>query len=190
MRPADLIAVLAAETASNPLAIEPVEVVVGTVAFLLLFIVLRRTVFPRLERIYAERAERIDGGMRRAEETRKQAAALRQDYEVQHAALRAEAARMRDEARAEGQRVRAELRAAAEEEAERMRLRGVEQLDRAREQVCQELRPQLGELAAALAERILGGRLDPALQAAVVAEFLAEPDGAAPEAGVRATRPG
>jgi F-type H+-transporting ATPase subunit b len=190
MHPADPTAVLAAETASNPLAVDPVEVVVGVVAFLLLFIVLRRTVFPRLERMYAERAERIDGGMRRAEETRRQAAALRQDYEAQHAALRAEAARIRDEARAEGQRVRAELRAAAEEEAERMRLRGVEQLDRAREQVRQELHPRLGEPATALAERILGGRLDPALQAAVVAEFLAALDDAAPETGETATRPG
>jgi F-type H+-transporting ATPase subunit b len=183
------VAVLAAGT-PNPLAYDPTEVVVGVVAFLLLFVVLRRTVFPRLEQVYAERVDRIDGGMQRAEEMRRQAAALRQEYDDQLSGLRAEAARIRDEARAEGQQVRAELRAAAEAEAERIRLLGMEQLAQAGEQVRRDLRGELGGLAVGLAERILGGPLGSAVRPGVVNEFLADLDRTAPEAGETASRSG
>jgi F-type H+-transporting ATPase subunit b len=171
---------LAAE-AESPLNYDPLEIVVGVVAFLVLFLVLRATVFPAFERIYAERADRIEGGAARAEETRKRAAALRQEYEEQLAALRAEAAGIRDEARAEGQRIRVELRERAEAEVARIRQEGEAQLAATREQVIRELRGELGGLSTELAERILGGALviGPG-PAAVVAEFLAETDGRSP----------
>jgi F-type H+-transporting ATPase subunit b len=162
--------------------------------------VLRRAVLPRLERVYAERADRIDGGQQRAEVLREQAAAIRQEYDDRIAELRAEAARIRDEARAEGQQVRSELRAAAEAEVEGLRRRGAEQLAVARERAVRELRGELDGLATGLAQRVLGGALgDGARRSAVVAEFLAEldtgrdgadPDRTAPEAGEAAGRPG
>jgi F-type H+-transporting ATPase subunit b len=170
---------LAAE-ATNPLNYDPLEVVVGVVAFLLLFLLLRRTVFPVFERVYAERADRIDGGLQRAEETRKRAAALQQEYEQQLAELRAEAARIRDEARADGQRARAELRAAAEAEVARIRERGEADIAAARDQVVREMRGELGGLSADLAERIVGGPLGDGYGVTAVDAFLAELDGRSP----------
>jgi F-type H+-transporting ATPase subunit b len=150
---------LAAEGELNPLVPHTVEIVVGTIAFLLLFWLLARTVFPQFERIYAERTDKIEGGLKRAEEAQEQAASLKRQYEEQLAGLRAEAARIRDDARAEGNRIRAELREQAEQEAERIRQRGEEQLAAQRAQAVRQLRGEIGGLSVQLAERIIGTSL-------------------------------
>jgi F-type H+-transporting ATPase subunit b len=161
----------------NPLVPHPVEIIVGTIAFLLLFWLLRRTALPQFEKVYAERKDRIEGGLKRAEEAQEEAAELKQRYEEQLAGLRAEAARIRDEARAEGAQIKAELRAQAEEEATRIRARGEEQLAAAREQVVRQLRAEIGGLSVQLAERIIGDSLaDEARRSATVDNFLAELD--------------
>ena len=162
----------------NPLTPHPVEMIVGTIAFLLLLLLLWKTVFPQFEKIYAERTDKIEGGLKRAEDAQQEAADLRQQYEEQLAGLRAEAARIRDDARAEGQQIKAELRAQAEEEATRIRQRGEEQLAALREQAVRQLRGEIGGLSVQLAQRIIGDSLaDDARRSATVDSFLAELDG-------------
>ena len=168
--------VLAAEEL-NPLVPHTVEIIVGTIAFILLFLVLRKTAFPQFEKVYAERTDKIEGGLKRAEEAQQEAAELKRQYEEQLAGLRAEAARIRDDARAEGQQIKAELRAQAEEEAARIRQRGEEQLAAAREQAVRQLRADVGGLSIQLAERLIGESLaDDARRSATVDAFLAELD--------------
>ena len=170
--------VLAAEGELNPLVPNIAEIVVGTIAFLLLFWLLSRTVFPQFEKVYAERTDRIEGGLKRAEEAQEQAEALKRRYEEQLAGLRAEAARIRDDARAEGNRIRAELREQAEEEAERIRRRGEEQLAAERERAVRQLRGEVGGLSVQLAERLIGTSLaDEDRRRETVDTFLAELDG-------------
>ena len=184
--------IIAAEGELNPLVPHTVEIVVGTIAFLLLFWVLARTVFPQFEKVYAERTDRIEGGLKRAEEAQEQAAALKRQYEEQLAGLRAEAARIRDDARAEGNRIRAELREQAEEEAERIRRRGEEQLAAQRERAVRQLRGEVGGLSVQLAERLIGTSLaDEDRRRQTVDSFLDELDGfAADRAGDgRGTQP-
>ena len=171
----------------NPLVPHPVEIVVGTIAFLLLLWLLSRTVFPQFEKVYAERTDRIEGGLKRAEEAQEQAAALKRQYEEQLAGLRAEAARIRDDARAEGNRIRAELREQAEEEAARIRQRGEEQLVAQREQAVRQLRGEIGGLSVQLAERLIGTSLgDDGRRSETVDSFLAELDGLADRRGTAA----
>lgn len=171
--------ILAAEEL-NPLVPHTVEIIVGTIAFILLFLVLRKTAFPQFEKVYAERTDKIEGGLKRAEEAQEQANELKRQYEEQLAGLRAEAARIRDDARAEGQQIKAELRAQAEEEAARIRQRGEEQLAVAREQAVRRLRGEIGGLSVQLAERLIGDSLaDDARRSATVDAFLAELDGMA-----------
>jgi F-type H+-transporting ATPase subunit b len=168
----------------NPLVPHPIEIVVGTIAFLLLFWLLARTVFPQFEKVYAERTDRIEGGLKRAEEAQEQAAALKRQYEEQLAGLRAEAARIRDDARAEGNRIRAELREQAEEEAARIRQRGEEQLVAQREQAVRQLRGEIGGLSVDLAGRLIGTSLaDEDRRRDTVDTFLAELDGLAERRG-------
>lgn len=174
-----MITVLAAEEI-NPLVPHPIEMVVGTIAFLLLLFVLSRTVFPQFEKTYAERTDRIEGGLKRAEEAQEEANALKQRYDEQLAGLREEAARIRDDARAEGQQIKTELRAEAEQEAARIRQRGEEQIAAAREQAVRQLRGEIGGLSVQLAERIIGDSLaDETRRSSTVDSFLAELDGMA-----------
>ena len=162
----------------NPLVPHPVEIVVGTIAFLLLFWVLARTVFPQFEKIYAERTDKIEGGLKRAEEAQEQAAALKRQYEEQLAGLRAEAARIRDDARADGNRIRAELRQQAEEEAARIKQQGEEQIGVQREQAARQLRGEIGGLSVQLAQRLIGTSLaDEGRRRETVDAFLDELDG-------------
>jgi F-type H+-transporting ATPase subunit b len=171
--------VLAAEEI-NPLVPHPVEIIVGLIAFFLLFLVLRRTAFPQFERVFAERTDKIEGGLKRAEEAQQHADELKRQYEEQLAGLRAEAARIRDDARAEGQQIKAELRAQAEEEAARIRQRAEEQILAQREQVVRQLRGEIGGLAVQLAERIIGASLaDEARRSSTVDAFLSDLDGLA-----------
>ncbi|OZM81906.1 F0F1 ATP synthase subunit B [Pseudonocardia sp. MH-G8] len=171
--------VLAAEEL-NPLVPHTVEIIVGTIAFLVLLFVLWKTVFPQFEKIYAERTDKIEGGLKRAEEAQQEANDLKRQYEEQLAGLRAEAARIRDDARAEGQQIKAELRAQAEEEAARIRARGDEQIAAAREQATRQLRGEIGGLSVQLAERLIGGSLaDDSRRSATVDSFLTELDGMA-----------
>jgi F-type H+-transporting ATPase subunit b len=167
---------LAAEGPS-PILPHTVEIIVGTIAFLLLLVVLHRFALPQFEKIYAERTEKIEGGLKRAEEAQQEAADLKRQYEEQLAGLRAEAARIRDDARAEGAQIRAELRAQAEEEAARIRQRGEEQISAAREQAVRQLRGEIGGLSVQLAERLIADSLaDEARRSATVDAFLAELD--------------
>lgn len=169
--------IIAAGGGLNPLVPHTVEIVVGTIAFLLLFWLLAKTVFPQFEKIYAERTDKIEGGLKRAEEAQEQAAALKRQYEEQLAGLRAEAARIRDDARADGNRIRAELREQAEQEAERIRQRGEEQLSAQREQAVRQLRGEIGGLSVQLAERIIGTTLaDDSRRRETVDAFLGELD--------------
>ena len=173
-----MIQIMAAEGELNPLIPHPVEIVVGTIAFLLLFWVLARTVFPQFERIYAERTDKIEGGLKRAEEAQEQAAALKRQYEEQLAGLRAEAARIRDDARADGNRIRAELRQQAEEEAARIKQQGEEQIGVQREQAARQLRGEIGGLSVQLAQRLIGTSLaDEGRRRETVDAFLDELDG-------------
>jgi F-type H+-transporting ATPase subunit b len=171
--------VIAAE-GPNPLAPHPVEIIVGLIAFGLLYWLLRKYAYPQFEQVYADRTDKIEGGLKRAEEAQQQADDLKRQYEEQLAGLRAEAARIRDDARAEGQQIKAELRAQAEEEAARIRQRGEEQIAAQREQVVRQLRGEIGGLSVQLAERIIGDSLaDDARRSSTVDAFLAELDGLA-----------
>jgi F-type H+-transporting ATPase subunit b len=171
--------VIAAEEL-NPLAPHPVEIIVGLISFFLLYWLLRKYAFPQFEQVYAERKDKIEGGLKRAEEVQQHADELKRQYEEQLAGLRAEAARIRDDARAEGQQIKAELRAQAEEEATRIRQRAEEQIVAQRDQVVRQLRGEIGGLSVQLAERIIGASLaDDARRSATIDAFLAEVDGLA-----------
>ena len=57
----------AAEEGANPLIPHTAELVVGFIAFSLLFLVLRSKVVPMFEKAFAERTQAIQGGMEKAE---------------------------------------------------------------------------------------------------------------------------
>jgi F-type H+-transporting ATPase subunit b len=173
----DTVTVLAAAESPSPLMPHTPELIVGLVAFALLFFFLKKAVYPRFEQTFRERQEAIEGGIERAEAAQAEAQRLLEQYKAQLAEARTEAAKIRDDARAEGARIVEELRAEAQEQASRIVQRGEETLAAERERLVAQLRSEIGELAVELAERIIGESLaDEARRAGTIDRFLAELD--------------
>ncbi len=168
--------ILAAE-AHNPL-IPPIgEIVIGLIAFAIVFFVFAKLVAPRFEQVFRARREAIEGGIERAEAMQAEAKAALEQYRAQLAEARGEAAQIRDQARAEGQQILEELRTQAQEESARILARGEEQLASQKQQVVNELRGQIGALAVELAGKVVGESLaDDARRRGTVDRFLAELD--------------
>lgn len=151
------------------------ELVVGLVAFALLFFFLRAKAFPIFEKTYAERAASIEGGLDRAEEAQAEAQRLLEEYRSQLADARTEAQRIREDAKQQGAAIIAQLRTEAEAEAQRIAERAQQQMQAEREQVIRELRTEVGTLATTLAGRVVGESLDDdARSQRVVERFLAD----------------
>jgi len=186
--PGSLLAGVLAAEGPSPLLPHTSELIVGLIAFAILFAFLARKVFPRFEQAFQARQEAIQGGIERAEAAQAEAAAALQQYRAQLADARAEAARIRDAAREQGQLIVEEMRASAQAEAARITARGEEQLRAERQQIVNELRSDIGRLAVDLAGRIVGESLeDEARRRGTVERFLTDLERtsqrAAPEAG-------
>jgi F-type H+-transporting ATPase subunit b len=170
-------AIVLAEDAPNPIIPHPSEIILGLIAFLLLLWVLQKYAFPRFESLYTERTEKIEGGIKKAEEAQARADQALQTYQAQLAEARAESARIRDDARLEAEQIKAELRAQAQEEAARIVAAGRSQLEAQRAQIVAELRADLGRHAVELASRVVGESLeDEARRRGTVDRFLDELD--------------
>jgi F-type H+-transporting ATPase subunit b len=173
-----------AAEAHNPLIPPLGEIIIGVIAFGILYLVFAKLVAPRFEQVFRARREAIEGGMERAEAMQAEAKAALEQYRAQLAEARNEAAQIRDQARAEGQQILEELRTQAQEESARIVARGEEQIAAARQQVVNQLRGQIGALAVDLAGRVVGESLaDDARRSGTVDRFLAELDGMAPTGG-------
>ena len=158
-----------------PLLPHPAEMIVGLIAFGILYWLFKTKVVPRMEALYAERTAAIEGGMQQAEEAQQQAQAALEQYQAQLTEARAEAARIREEAREQGAAIVAELRAQAQAEASRITEAAHKQIEAERQQAVVSLRSEVGRLSTDLAGRIVGESLeDEARQRGIVDRFLAE----------------
>jgi F-type H+-transporting ATPase subunit b len=166
--------VLAAEE-PNPLMPHLSELIIGLVAFAVLFFLIRKYVAPMFERTYAERAESIEGGLEQAERAQAEAQRTLEQYRSQLAEAREEAARIRADAQRQGQEIIDQMRAEAAEQAERIVARANAQMASEREQVIRSLRTEVGALATDLAGRVVGESLaDDSRAQRVVERFLAD----------------
>jgi F-type H+-transporting ATPase subunit b len=168
---------LAAEQLQNPLLPNLTELIVGAITFGIIFVVLWRVLMPRLNQTLAERTDKIEGGLQRAEEAQAEANATLARYQEQLAEARHEAARLREEAREQGAQIIAEMREQAQAEARRLVDAAHAQIEADRQQALQSLKTEVGGLAVDLASRVVGESLtDEARQRRIVERFLDELD--------------
>src|SRR4051812_46264123 len=168
-----LVLATSTEDEPNPLLPHTSEIIVGLVAFVLLFLFLRAKVFPIFERVYAERHDAIEGGMERARSAEEEAKETLAQYREQLADARHEAARLREEAREQGTTIIAEMREQAQAEARRLVETAHRQIEADKTLALAQLRTHVGTLATELASRIVGESLqDDDRQRAVVDRFL------------------
>lgn len=158
-----------------PLLPHPAELIVGLVAFAILYWLYRTKVVPSLEKMYDERTAAIEGGIHKAEEAQAAAQAALEQYNAQLQDSRAEASRIREDAKAQGAQIVAELRDKAQQEATRITEGAQKQIAAERQQAVVQLRGEVGRLSTDLAGRIVGESLeDETRQRGIVERFLAE----------------
>lgn len=171
----------------NPLLPATYDIVWSAVCFIIVFLVIWKKVLPNFNRTLDERAEKIQGGIEKAEKVQAEADAALAEYQQQLADGRAEAARVRSEAQEEGKQIIAEMKAQATAESDRILAQAQTQIEAERQQALVSLRKDVGTLATDLASRIVGETLqDDARAASVVDRFIAELDAqSAPSAAGR-----
>ncbi|HTT52521.1 MAG TPA: F0F1 ATP synthase subunit B [Streptosporangiaceae bacterium] len=158
---------------ANPLVPELPELIIGAVAFLIVFAVLYKVLMPRIQRTLAARTDAIEGGIQRAEEMQAEAERELAKYRQQLAEARQEAGRLREKAREEGAQIIAELREQGEAERRRLVEAAHTQIEADRQQAIHSLRAEVGTMAVELASRVVGESLaNEARQRRVVERFL------------------
>lgn len=172
--------VVAAEEAAgagespNPLLPEPVELIVGIIAFAIVFGVLARFAFPPLTQMLRHRTDKIQGDLERAEQAKTEAEGQLADYRRQLAGAREEADRIIEEARKTADQLRKDLQAKAEREAQGIVARAQEEIRAERDRVLQELKQTVGEIAVELAGRIVGQSLDKGAHDRLIDDYIAQ----------------
>ena len=163
----------AAEAAANPLIPHTAELIVGFIAFSLLFLVLKSKVVPMFEKAFSARTEAIQGGMEKAEKAQRDAEIALEKYTVQLSEARTEAQKIREEARVQGAAIIEDLRGKAQEEAARITAAAAASIEAERQQAIASLRNEVGTLATNLASKIVGEALDDQVrQSRIVDRFL------------------
>ncbi|MCF4140348.1 F0F1 ATP synthase subunit B [Streptomyces sp. Tue 6430] len=168
--------ILAAEgETENPLVPPIPELVIGLIAFVIVFGFLAWKLLPNINKVLEERREAIEGGIEKAEAAQTEAQSVLEQYKAQLAEARHEAARLRQEAQEQGATLIAEMRAEGQRQREEIVAAGHTQIEADRKAAASALRQDVGKLATELAGKLVGESLeDHARQSRVIDRFLDE----------------
>jgi F-type H+-transporting ATPase subunit b len=156
------IAMLAQEASSDKENLYPhaAELLVGAVAFAVVFFFISKWVLPRVNTLLEERRKLIQGELEKAETTRVEADTVLADYRQQLAGAREEANRIIEEGRRTADQLRRDLQEKAEQEAAATVTRAQEEIRAERDRVFEDLRTHVGDIAVELAGRVVNQALD------------------------------
>ena len=147
-------------------------VIVSAVNFVVFFLLIWTFAFKPVSRMLAERRDRIEQGLRDAEQARKD----RENAEAERVAALAEARKEANDILTRAQRLAQETRdadiAATRQELERMRERATSEIDAEKQRAIAELRGEVADLALAAASRVVGESMTDDRQRKLVKEFL------------------
>ncbi|MCX5122463.1 MULTISPECIES: F0F1 ATP synthase subunit B [unclassified Streptomyces] len=167
--------VLAAEEPGNPLVPPIPELVIGLIAFVIVFGFLAKKLLPNINKVLDERREAIEGGIEKAEAAQTEAQSVLEQYKAQLAEARHEAARLRQDALEQGTALKEELRAEGQRQREEIIAAGHAQIAADRKAASSALRQDVGKLATDLAGKLVGESLeDHARQSRTIDRFLSE----------------
>ncbi|MGV9251340.1 F0F1 ATP synthase subunit B [Streptomyces sp. NPDC003697] len=168
---------IAAEEMENPLIPPIPELVIGLIAFVIVFGFLAKKLLPNINKVLEQRREAIEGGIEKAEAAQIEAQSVLEQYKAQLAEARHEAARLRQEAQEQGAALIAEMRAEGQRQREEIVAAGHAQIEADRKAAASALRQEVGRLAVELAGKLVGESLeDHARQSRVIDRFLDELD--------------
>lgn len=153
------------------------DLIWGTVAFVVVLIVIVRLVLPNINRALDARHDAIEGGILRAEKAQAEAESTKGEFEEALKEARTEAAKIREQARADGVRILTELKEQAQAEVARINAAGLATIEVERQNALNSLKSEVGALALSLASGVIGASLeDDKRSGAIVDRFLADLD--------------
>ncbi|MFD3659340.1 F0F1 ATP synthase subunit B [Streptomyces sp. NPDC058659] len=164
-----------AEEPQPPLLPHLDELVIGLIAFVIVFGFLAKKLLPNINKVLDERREAIEGGIEKAESAQIEAQSVLEQYKAQLAEARHEAARLRQEATEQGTAIIQEMKAEGQRQREEIIAAGHSQIEADRKAASASLRQDVGKLATDLAGKLVGESLeDTARQSRTIDRFLDE----------------
>jgi F-type H+-transporting ATPase subunit b len=136
------------------------DIVWSLVILVILALFFYKYFLPKFQHIFDERAEKIQGGIDKADQAQKEALEAKKKYEDKLGNARVEASKIRDDARAEASHIVADARSKAETEAAQVTANAQKSIESQQQQALVSLKGEVGVLATALAGKILGSKLD------------------------------
>lgn len=121
--------VAAAAEAQNPLVPHLDELIIGLIAFAIVFGFLAKKLLPNINKVLDERREAIEGGIEKAEEAKTEAQSVLEQYKAQLDEARHEAARLRQEATEQGATIIQEMKAEGQRQREEIVAAGHAQIE-------------------------------------------------------------
>ena len=160
------------------------ELLLGTIAFILVFWALSKFALPGIKKALEERTAAIEGGIQRAEAREAEAAALYAQYQAQLAEARTEAAQIRAQAQSDKLAMVEEAKREAAEAAAAVTARADAAITAERASTVASLHREVGNLAVSLAGKVVGESLeDDARARATIDRFIADLESQASGAG-------
>jgi F-type H+-transporting ATPase subunit b len=128
--------------------------------FIIVAWVLYALLYKRVLAMLNERTERIEQGLKEADQVKQQLANAKRDYEAEMAKARQEASSILAQAQERAKQQESEIIAQAREQGERIRAEMREQAQQERDQMLREVKSQLAELVTLTATRVLQSELE------------------------------
>jgi len=165
-------------TSPNPILPETHELIWGSLAFIVLFVVMAKYAYPGVKKGMDARANKIKSSLDEAESTRSEAQQILDDYRRQLADAKSEGARIIEEARQAADKLRQDLKRQAEAEVTDIKARAQEdiaaQVDRAKA----DLQARVATLSVDLAEKIVERNLDRQTNLQLIETFIRQTESA------------
>lgn len=150
------------------------ELIWGIVSFAVLAFLLWKFAGPAMNRMLDARQQAVVGGLQEAEQAKKDAQGLLDDYRAQLTNAKDEANRIIEEARQTAETMRQEMMAKASSEADEVVAKARGEIAAERERALTELRQEVADLSIDLAERVVKGSLDREASRVMIDQYLDE----------------
>lgn len=137
------------------LDVNPGLVVWTTLTFVLVLLILNRYAWKPIIKALDDRADRIHGDIERANQLRKEAETLFQQYQDRLNDLKVEAQTMISEARKDSEALKADVLDKARKEAEEIRARSRKEIQQAMDSALEQIRQQAVDLSVEITKRVV-----------------------------------
>ena len=154
---------------------ETYDIVWSLIILIIVALFFYKFFLPKFQSVFDERTAKIEGGLAKAEQAKKDAEEAKKKYQAQLSTARVEASKIRDDARAEASHIIADARSRAETEAAQITANAERSLESQQQKAMVNLKGEVGSLATSLASKILGSELqDSAVQTQMIDQMLAD----------------